>query len=70
MPYRIYLTRKSGAVETGAEILHGPLPQPGDVIDVDLMKGGGRVQARVGGHHRDLSKAGGDVVVEVSAVEI
>jgi hypothetical protein len=68
--YRIYLTRKSGAVETGAEILHGTLPQIGDAIDVELMKGGGRVRARVGSHHTDHSKAGGTVVVEVSAVEI
>jgi hypothetical protein len=68
--YRIYLTRKTGAVETGAEILHGRLPQPGAVIDVDLMKGGGRVRARVGNYHTDRSKAGGAVVVEVSAVEI
>jgi hypothetical protein len=66
--YRIYLTRKTGAVETGIEIHRGPLPQPGDVIDVDLMKGG-RVKARVSNHHRS-KVAGATVVVEVEAVEI
>ena len=63
MPYRIYLTRTTGAVETGADIHPDPLPQPGDVIDVDLLKGG-RVRARVGSHHANPE------VVEVSAVEI
>jgi hypothetical protein len=70
MPYRIYLTRKTGAVETGVEIHRDPLPQPGDVIDVDVLKGG-RVQARVGSQHTDRSKvAGATVVVEVQAAEI
>ena len=69
MPYRIILTRKTGSTEIGTEIYRDPLPQPGDVIDVDV-KSGGRVPARVGGHHTDRSKAGGTVVIEVGAVEI
>jgi hypothetical protein len=69
MPYRIYVTPKTGGDKQHVfGLRNGPTPTIG--VELEVILGDRRVRARVTNIHSPVSKMGGAPVDEVDASEI